>query len=41
VKRVLGRYSDGEVGHTRELLMALADGLDVSTTAHARPRRTR
>ena len=41
VKRVLARFAEAEVGSTRELLTALADGLDVSSASHARTRRTR
>lgn len=41
VKRVLARFDEAEVGSTRELLTALADGLDVSADSHARTRRTR
>lgn len=41
VKRVLARFNEEEVRDTRELLMALADGLDASSTPPPRPDRGR
>jgi hypothetical protein len=41
VKRVLARYGEAEVRGTRDLLTALADGLDVSDESHLRRDRTR
>jgi DNA-binding MarR family transcriptional regulator len=41
VKRVLARFAEAEVRGTRELLMALADGLDVNTDAPIRSGRGR
>ena len=41
VKRVLARFGEADVRGTRELLTALADGLDVSSDGHPRRERTR